>query len=53
VQVAVQKVDTLLMELQCQFKGVLDIQPEAIQSEATSSEASPDPETFEDTESAE
>ncbi|EUJ10070.1 exoribonuclease R [Methylophilaceae bacterium 11] len=53
VQLVVQKVDTLLMELHCQFKGVLEIQPEAVQSETTPAEASTEAEMFEDTESAE
>jgi exoribonuclease-2 len=33
VQLAIQKVDTLLMELHCQFRGVLENQPEATASE--------------------
>lgn len=43
VQLAVQKVDTLLMELQCQFKGVIETLPDAAQT----------PEVTEETEGAE
>lgn len=38
VQLAIQKVDTLLMELHCQFKGVLENQPEATASEQEQTE---------------
>ena len=39
VQLAVQKVDTLLMELQCQFKGVIDTSPAAAQTPDETEEA--------------
>lgn len=39
VQLAVQKVDTLLMELQCQFKGVIETLPAAAQTPEETEEA--------------
>ncbi len=39
VQLAVQKVDTLLMELQCQFKGVIETLPAAAQTPEETKEA--------------